>query len=595
MVTVERAELRESIQRRFVETREGESVRLFVQLSRPLPADRARRLREEVAAVAAAPIEGLVAPRTVQIEDQGVRFELDAIHPGALRLSDLLLGLTESQTSMGDGLAAALTATAAQLCHSIHLAPGVHGRARVHGACHPGNLVLTPVGSVALIGTGLPLIDALLLPSLPGAEARHTAPEVAARREPDLRADVYGLGVLFLTLLSGQTPWADASPQAHYAALASGQLRNPGVSLADPRPSLVEVLRRAMSPSPGPRFGTALALGQAISNELKASGRPRADAGALQHMLSDRVPAQAPRGAFLLGEAGAPPRQAALPPAPTPELHGWSHILDDAPPAAPAPTQPAAAPAPPIRLPTPGAVPARPGPERAPTRQPVAKITLPAPAAPGAAPQIRLPLPSGSAPSAAAAPGLAVDPSVLDALHDPDVPRQDRSGTKGAQAALRATHPEAHDGSAKRNLIAGGVLVLGLFGVWLLRGPAGAEADAPDATVAGVEGAVPTPFGMIPTDAGLAPVVAAPPPPPDAGPAPTKPIGFLTVFSTPSGATVQLDGGYVGKTPLVLKHTFKDQVYELTILNEGYLPWTKSLRPDPDRKSINAMAVLEKK
>lgn len=568
-------------------TESGEQgVRLRLSLRQPLPANTARALQAEMNQVMAQPIEGLVAPRDVQILDDAVVFALDAIHPGATRLSDLLAGLRTAGTSLGDGLAAALTATAAQLCHKIHLAPGVAGRARVHGACHPGNLILTPAGSVALLGTGLRTVDALLLPPDPSADIRHTAPENAAQDPADPRSDIYGLGVLFLTLLSGQTPWAEASPEQHRAALLSGQMRNPGVSLNDPRPSLVEVLRTAMSPAAGQRYSTALGFGQAISNELKASGRPRADAAVLQGMLQNNLPPQVPQGPLVLGPAAPPPQ---APARPSSTLGGWSQVLEGGPSSSGAPARQAAPPQPA----------SAPEPARA---APVAKIALPLPGerpASGGAPKIRLPLPPGaptSDVSPAAGPALSGDLAAFDALYDKDVPNQDtpRSGPRRPTPKASADTQQNH--SPKTTLIVGGALVAVLIAVWVFSGddPAAEIPVTPQAQTPGMVA------GAAPQEANTPPpaVPATPTPPPAPPPSPvvvkTKPPSFLTVFSTPTGATVQMDGGYVGKTPLVLKHTFEDRVYELTLLKEGYRPWKKSLRPDTERKSISAKAILEK-
>jgi len=571
-------------------TESGEhGVRLRLGLRQPLPAAVARALQAEMNQVMAQPIEGLVAPRDLSLLDDEVVFTLDAIHPGATRLSDLLAGLRAAGTSLGDGLAAALTATAAQLCHKIHLAPGVAGRARVHGACHPGNLILTPAGSVALLGTGLRTVDALVLPPDPGAEIRHTAPENAAQDPADPRSDIYGLGVLFLTLLSGQTPWAEASPADHRAALLSGQLRNPGVSLSDPRPSLVEVLRTAMSPAAGQRYSTALGFGQAISNELKASGRPRADAAILQGMLQNNLPANVPQGALVLGPAAAPRPAPAAPARPNSTLGGWSQVLggsaSSSSAAAPAAAQPRAEP-----------------PSEPASGAPVAKISLPLPgqgAASSGAPKIRLPLPPGaptSDVSPAAAPALSGDLGAFDALYDKDVPNQD-APRSGPRRPTPKASPDPHQShSPKTTLIVGGALVAALVAVWLLSSddPAPQVPTSPQVQTPGMVA------GAAPQDANTPPPAApqTPTPPPAPPPSPvivkTKPPSFLTVFSTPTGATVQMDGGYVGKTPLVLKHTFEDRVYELTLLKEGYRPWKKSLRPDTERKSISAKAILEK-
>ena len=90
-----------------------------------------------------------------------------------------------------------------------------------------------------------------------------------------------------------------------------------------------------------------------------------------------------------------------------------------------------------------------------------------------------------------------------------------------------------------------------------------------------------------------------PTPPPvqtvlDAGaPADAKPLGLLSVMSKPTGATIELDGGYIGKTPLVIRHQFQNRAYTIRILSDGYEPWEKSVRPSKGSGSITVLAELE--
>lgn len=553
------------MERRIIESADTNSVRVRLELAGPPTPEVRAALNAEVALLSAHPVEGLVAPRSVQMTATQIVFELDPIHEGAVRLSDLLQGL--EGRPMSDGLAAALTATAAQLCHKIHLAPGIGGHIRLHGQCHPGNLILTPMGTVALLGTGLSTIDALLLPPDLGGQVRHMAPEVAAGTARDPRSDVYGLGVLFLTLLSGQTPWSDVSPEAHREALANRQLRNPGVSLQNPRPALVQVLKRSMAPEPSHRYPTALAFGQAISSELKASGRPRADGQALQNLLETAMPEHAKRGADILGRAEMATKK---PPAPALSLGAWSDVLGDA----DAPTTPQP-PAPQSAMPA------------------VAPLAAPDPT-PHRAP-VRLSLPPASGPSPVASGSttgpITADVSALDALYDEDAENGDpKPGRK--RGPPRPKNPSLNDGPSPRNtLLVGGAVVLVVGALWLgFRDTApdpATEEPGPEVAAVQKDPAPPVPKPV--------PEVPKTVPPAETKVSPTKPTGYLTVFSTPTGATVLLDGGYVGKTPLVLKHEFEDRIYELKLVRDDYLPWQKVVRPNRKSKSINEKAILEEK
>lgn len=79
----------------------------------------------------------------------------------------------------------------------------------------------------------------------------------------------------------------------------------------------------------------------------------------------------------------------------------------------------------------------------------------------------------------------------------------------------------------------------------------------------------------------------------DPAPQDVKPIGLLSVLSTPSGATVELDGGYIGTTPLILKHDFTKRTYRLAIMLDGFRKWERSVHPEPKLRSISVVAELE--
>jgi hypothetical protein len=74
-----------------------------------------------------------------------------------------------------------------------------------------------------------------------------------------------------------------------------------------------------------------------------------------------------------------------------------------------------------------------------------------------------------------------------------------------------------------------------------------------------------------------------------------KPIGLVTIISQPSGALVELDGGYIGKTPLVLRTKLDKPSYQLTLTAEGYVPWNRAVTVDLARQTLNVSAVLEPK
>lgn len=70
-------------------------------------------------------------------------------------------------------------------------------------------------------------------------------------------------------------------------------------------------------------------------------------------------------------------------------------------------------------------------------------------------------------------------------------------------------------------------------------------------------------------------------------------MSLISVVSQPSGASVEIDGGFVGTTPLVLPHALEDREYRVKVLKDGYAPWEQKVRPDPEKGSMSVMATLD--
>lgn len=96
--------------------------------------------------------------------------------------------------------------------------------------------------------------------------AGYLAPEVLQGRTPDLRADVYALGVLFYTMLAGRMPFEGPAP----GVVLKRTLHDPPpplaarvTDLAIP-PGLIELIHRCLDKDPDRRPRDADALGEAL-------------------------------------------------------------------------------------------------------------------------------------------------------------------------------------------------------------------------------------------------------------------------------------------------------------------------------------------
>ena len=570
---LEHDEVTRRVERRVVDRADDQALVLRLDLSTPLARRDAEALLVESHHAAQHPIEGVVAPYAVRADPHQVEVTLEAVHPELARLDHLLDGARRKRETLSASLAAALASTVAHLAHQIHLAAPLAGTPRIHRGIRPSSVLLSPAGSVALLGAGFPVLDALLVPT-PERESdrlRYLAPE-AARGEPiDSRSDVYALGALYYDL-AAREPYRSRSATSDLGqkALEGRDPDLPG-TLMDPRPSLIRLLSRALAPHPGKRFARALDFAEAVEAELTQSGLafagPHDLTAALETYLGEEVPrgpqtlvapARASRSASPLRiSMTTPPRHEA----PTEDLlldtashaSAWQDLLgEDA-----RPHQ------------KPSSADSNAHPHWEPSDPALQNATF-AETPPAQSARLTMPLAPRNA---------------LDALKTPT------GKTESARPYIR---PPRKTGTTPRvGLLIGGLLVvllgLGLY-LQLQRAPSNVQPAPQPRETETARDPKPDPNPQNPPKGRN----GRTPSPNSAEQASPRPIQLLSVISQPSGATVELDGGYIGQTPLVLKHEFAKSQYTLTILQEGYQRWEKVVSPDPRLHTINVLAVLQK-
>ncbi|MHC4472849.1 MAG: serine/threonine-protein kinase [Planctomycetota bacterium] len=132
----------------------------------------------------------------------------------------------------------------------------------VHGSVTPEALVIAPGGNPKLRGFG---------PDKPAtrSDLDWRSPEQKGGREPDLRSDLYSLGMVLYFMLSGRHPFEDAPP----AEVVDGVVVEAPYPLAQANrrlhPDTVTIVEWILAPSAAERFGTAGELATALEKLIE--------------------------------------------------------------------------------------------------------------------------------------------------------------------------------------------------------------------------------------------------------------------------------------------------------------------------------------
>ncbi|GLC27780.1 bifunctional serine/threonine-protein kinase/formylglycine-generating enzyme family protein [Roseisolibacter agri] len=148
---------------------------------------------------------------------------------------------------------------------AVQIARGLaaaHARGIVHRDVKPGNVMLTPEGTVRLLDFGLAKVTDVSL-TRPGATPgtiAYMSPEQARGDAVDQRTDLWSLGVVLHEMLTGARPFRGGSD----AALLHAILHAPPEPIAARRPEtperLVRVVERLLRKDPRERYGSAAEL-----------------------------------------------------------------------------------------------------------------------------------------------------------------------------------------------------------------------------------------------------------------------------------------------------------------------------------------------
>ena len=190
----------------------------------------------------------------------------------------LLLGRTLSSRLKREGVlpAAEVLRIARQVAEGLEAA---HRQGLTHRDVKPGNVWLNAAdGSVVLLDFGIARLPDLGSPDDPitatgmvlGTPA-YMAPEQAAGKPVDARADLFSLGVMMYELSTGVHPFRNESVYSTLTALAVSTPPTPTAVRPEVPAALAELIDRLMAKDPADRWPTTAAEVAAVLARLEAS------------------------------------------------------------------------------------------------------------------------------------------------------------------------------------------------------------------------------------------------------------------------------------------------------------------------------------
>jgi serine/threonine protein kinase/Tfp pilus assembly protein PilF len=201
-------------------------------------------------------------------------------------------GRTLQEVTAGMKAASAAQAARSKIRIMLQICEGlgkVHDSGVIHRDIKPQNIMVDGAGNVKILDFGMARLFGV---SHTTAERvicgtlQYVSPELLNGDEPDVRSDIWSLGVMFFEMLCGSHPFRGETPEAVIHSILThdpiprGALKFPGLA------GLERILRKALAKSPGRRYQRLeplvrdlrrlLPLGDAaVPGDVPAAGRQR--------------------------------------------------------------------------------------------------------------------------------------------------------------------------------------------------------------------------------------------------------------------------------------------------------------------------------
>ena len=184
-----------------------------------------------------------------------------------------------------------------------------HERGVVHRDIKPGNIILSPDGTVKIADFGIARIESSSMTqagTVMGTPA-YMSPEQFMGQTVDARTDIYSSGVMLYQLLTGERPFEGSMSAIMHKALNTEPSRPSDLSVTAP-PALDAVVARAMARRPEARFDSAAQFAAAIRTAMAGGGAGMADPlGGNDATMIARDPIPAARAPAQASPAAAAP------------------------------------------------------------------------------------------------------------------------------------------------------------------------------------------------------------------------------------------------------------------------------------------------